>query len=38
MRRPEVVIRRANTVEPFEQIYLFACWTLKLDADSIPPV
>jgi len=29
IREREVVIRRAYTVEPFEQFYLFAGWTLE---------
>ena len=29
IREREVVIRRANTVEPVERLYLFAGWTLE---------
>jgi len=35
IREREVVIRRANTVEPFEQFYLFAGWTLEETARNL---
>ena len=35
IRQREVVIRRANTVEPFEQFYLFAGWTLEETARNL---
>jgi DNA-binding response OmpR family regulator len=34
-RQREVAIRRANTVEPFEQFYLFAGWTLEETARNL---
>ena len=38
IRAREVVIRRANTVEPVERIYLFAGWTLDETArDLVSP-
>jgi DNA-binding response OmpR family regulator len=35
IREREVVIRRANTVERFEQFYLFAGWTLEETARNL---
>jgi DNA-binding response OmpR family regulator len=35
IRERKVVIRRANTVEPFEQFYLFAGWTLEETARNL---